>query len=197
MNINTEKEEKWFEKAPKKIIRIGFPRPLQFSIIWVIFFTIIGIVLQALNDKKFILAEAIQKFFITNYIGWFNSLGNFTSSTTYPSYEAMFQLILSNWYYFFLTGGVVALIWGIISWIIHWEIIIIKPSENKEDLDEHLTKINQLLAEGMKYLFENNIVRAEAIYITLKGLYDSSRDPGQVYYNKILDFYRDLIRYKK
>ena len=56
----------------------------------------------------------------------FKFFGTFTQQTVYSSVEEVFFAILEKWYYFFVTGGLISLIWGLVSWIINFEIVFTK-----------------------------------------------------------------------
>ncbi len=118
-----------FMEAPKKeVLRIQFPFALRFAIIWTLFFIIIGIGIQyyqsmspTLQPRSFI--DISGSFFGTEYAGWFRSFGSFVNVTEYESGMQVFTSIMGQWYYFFYTGGLLALIWGLISWIVNIEIV--------------------------------------------------------------------------
>ncbi len=98
--------------------RFSIPKKLRFPIIWTLFFIITGIIIQSIKASGFVFFS----FFGSNYIEWFRSLGNFTDITYYKSYEEFVKNLVNGWYYFFYTGGILSLIWALISWIVHKEI---------------------------------------------------------------------------
>lgn len=112
-----------FIEAPKKqFFRLQVPYSLRFAIVWTLFFIIIGIIIQSIKANIFIFKD----FFIENYFQWFRDFGAFTDIVIYPDVNSIIVAILEKWYYFFYTGGLLSLIWGILSWIIHFEMVVKK-----------------------------------------------------------------------
>jgi uncharacterized membrane protein len=118
----SETENKYIEAPKKQLFRMQIPYSLRFGLIWTLFFVIIGIVIQSIQQGYFVFGE----FFTTNYADWFRSFGTFTDITIYPTGLDVLYAILRHWYYFFVTGGYLSVLWGIISLIIHWEVVFKK-----------------------------------------------------------------------
>ncbi len=97
--------------------RKGINRKLRFPLIWTIFFAIIGIFIQSIQTNKFI----FFKFFISNYVSWFKSFGSFVNPTVYNSPRELLNKLLSHWYYFFYTGGLLSLLWSSLSVLLNRE----------------------------------------------------------------------------
>jgi len=114
------------DELPRKtILRLGIPYGLRFSIIWTLFFIIIGVVIQSIQANSFVFKD----FFISNYVNWFKSFGSFVNFQEYASVMDLFKSIMIKWYYFFYTGGLIALIWGLLDWIINSEIIFTRKKK--------------------------------------------------------------------
>ena len=94
-----------------------FPHRLRFPLIWTLFSAIIGIAQQSIMQKKFVFVQ----FFGSSYLSWFSSFGEFSSIYQISGENALLLSILSNWYYFFFTGGLVSLIWAILYVLIYSE----------------------------------------------------------------------------
>ena len=84
---------------------------------WTLFFMIIGIVIQSIQAK----AVVFLSFFSSNYIDWFKLFGTFVEPSYYASFPELFYAIMGYWYYFFFTGGVLSVLWRLISFVIHQE----------------------------------------------------------------------------
>lgn len=193
------------EALKKQLFRIQVPYVLRFAIIWTVFFAIVGIFIQSIKAGEFIFKD----FFIKNYVDWFKSFGSFIDNTTYSSIESLIYSILGNWYYFFYTGGLLALIWGLISWIINLEIVLMKRTkvENKTPEKEIMqeqklltqirtSRINEWLDEGLRLLAQGNIEEAELIYENIRREYNPLEDKGKDMYIRIKDFYDEIIKNK-
>lgn len=208
-----------FIEAPKRqLFRIQIPYSLRFGIIWTLFFIIVGIAIQSLKANAFV----FQDFFVKNYVQWFADFGAFTDVTLYPDANSIIFAILSKWYYFFYTGGLIALIWGILSWIINFEMVVKKPAprpqlpREKVKIKEVIKpiiierevqapapaprsssplvqkKINEWLESGLLLLSEGQVEEAELIYEQISREYDSSQDIDHDTYKRILDFYYEI-----
>lgn len=113
-----------FIEAPKKqLFRIQIPSALRFAVIWTIFFAVIGIAIQSIRYDYFVFGE----FFTSNFAEWFRSFGTFTDAIIFPTGMDIVYALLRDWYYFFYTGGLISLLWGIVSLIIHGEIVFKRP----------------------------------------------------------------------
>ena len=113
-------------------IKFKIHQKLRFPLIWVIFFAIIGIVIQSIKSGNFI----FFKFFFQNYINWFKSFGSFVDPTAYSSLKQLFYSIMSHWYYFFYTAGLISLIWNILSILMNSELNLKqKPATISSDLN--------------------------------------------------------------
>lgn len=192
---------------------------LRFSLIWTLFFMILGIFLQSFEDQNLVLG----KFFGTNYLQWFQSFTNIADMAA-----------LNSWYYFFFTGGIIAVMINLILWIVHIlhkdpssdksELKSLAPSvikyepqtqvakeeatqsliENKEKPQEikriesvTQTKIEEWLEMGLLMLSEGNREGAELVYEQISRAYDIDKDISHETYKRILDFYYALNEKKK
>ena len=184
------------EPSKRQLFRIQIPRNLRFSFIWIIFFSIIGIFIQSLELGSFIFKE----FFSNNFLSWFKSFGNFISPTYYDGASAILLSIMEKWYYFFYLGGLLALLWGILVWIINFEFVVKKPGKKAENLDEKNNakkpeeKIIFELEKGLKLLSDGKIREAETIYEAIKRDYSLLEDKGTELYVKIKDFYDKILK---
>lgn len=97
--------------------KFSIPKKLRFPLAWTIFFIIIGITIQSIKSGSF----GFLKFFSKNYIDWFGGFGSFVSPTEYSSVRELLYSIISNWYYFFYTAGLISLLWNFIRIIISRE----------------------------------------------------------------------------
>jgi hypothetical protein len=215
-------EGDYIESPKKHFFRIRFPFVLRFAIIWTLFFSIVGIGIELISNQNLPFSDIFKNFFTSNFIAWIKSFGNFTDTTSYPDAMSFIQALLNKWYYFFYTGGLLALIWGILSWIIHGEIVIkspnkypriqetksvqeIKPLEEIK-IDEKpkiyqqtpesnqfvQNKIQEWLEAGLLLLSEGNILEAELIYEQISKEYNSLEDIDHKTYKRILDFYYEI-----
>jgi len=86
---------------------------LKWILIWMGLFVIIGIIIQSLREGRFVFID----FFWANYKAWLSSFGNLTQFTQYASYNDVLKQILADWYYLFYSGGLISLVWGLLSFI--------------------------------------------------------------------------------
>lgn len=194
-------EEEAFSGKKTKA-RFRFPQQWRFPLIWILFFSIMGIIIQSFQAHGFVFTD----FFGINYIDWFRSFGSFVDPTAYATPQDLLYSIMAEWYYFFYTGGLVALIWEILAWIIHSEVrltgkrkkpkiqpkeqkIIPKPAQQKK---QSVHRINALLFQGKKLLLEGKKSDAINIYEEIQGLYDPKQDLDKKQYNAILEFYNKI-----
>jgi len=205
LRLSPEEKNLMGEEPEKKHVRIGIPYGVRFALVWVIFFAIIGIVIQTVRANSFVFID----FFFSNYGAWFRSFGTFTDPTAYATGIDLFFAIIREWYYFLYTGGLISLLWAIINGIIHHEIIIKgKPEEPKPEPKPLVpvtapkkeepakpSEIDQWLTEGYKLLALRRIRAARLIYGNIRRQYDSSQDPDRDHYNRILDFHKELVEY--
>jgi len=110
------------KQSMEKKIMILIPPKLRFPLAWTLFFIIIGITIQSLKSGSIIFAS----FFTSSYIQWIKSLGFFTNLVSYENQTEVLKALAKEWYYFFFSGGILSLIWALISYITHSEIIIRK-----------------------------------------------------------------------
>jgi hypothetical protein len=198
-----ENQENWFESSPKRKFRFGLSKQIQTPLIWTLFFTIVGLVIKGFESKSFSFPQTIIDFFTVNYISWFASFGNLTTPNFYASEQDLIFALLNNWYYFFITGGILALLWGILSWIIHLEINVETPPKEEKISQDKLrqaqmrARINNLVAEGMKALTENNQKQAESIYLQAKQEYKKELDPLRESYNSLVNLYQEILKNRK
>jgi len=205
-----------FVEAPRKqALRLGIPYNLRISIIWVVFFAIIGIVIQSINASKFIFVD----FFAGNYIEWFKSFGSFTNLVIYPTGLDIFKAIMEHWYYFFYTGGLIALIWELVSWIIHGELVFRKHEKSREVQSyqqpivvrqfiepakkashttprstpkKNLTEVELLLVKGENLVLQGKKYEARSLYEDIRKKYKPHEDEGKKLYRRILDFHAQI-----
>lgn len=199
------------EQESKEVFRIQFPRVLRFAFIWTVFFSIIGIVLQSFAEKTLIFKE----FFTSNFVNWLSDFGNFANLTDYPDIQTLLFTIFEDWYYFFYLGGLLALIWGLIAWMVNWEIVFrkrrkpentssyqetvqqtqepIQFTEEKIENKDYHDSISEWLEEGLRLLSEGKIAEASLIYDEIRREYDSDYDPDKELYRRINDFYNGLL----
>jgi hypothetical protein len=97
---------------------IYIPHEFRFPFAWTIFFAIVGIALQSIKEKSFVFVD----FFGKKYIAWFATFGDFSSTYQVSGMNEVIKLIASGWYYFFFTGGIIALLWALIYWAMHIEL---------------------------------------------------------------------------
>lgn len=118
----------------KKFILFRIPPVMRFSIIWILFFSILGVALQSFQSQTFSFPDSIVQFFGTNFVDFINSFGNFTTVVTYEDTLNLVYSIVGKWYYFFYTGGLLAFLWSLISWIIHIEISFNKKMQIQKQI---------------------------------------------------------------
>lgn len=196
------------EPPRKQLARIQVPFLLRFAFIWTIVFAILGIVIQSIITRSFVFFN----FFFSNYATWFRSFGSFVSTTEYNSGMAIFASIMSGWYYFFYTGGLISLLWGLVSWLVHHEVVLKRnenlnkfipmdsrliPIREQEKIQEHREKIDEWLEEGLRLLAEGNLEEAELIYKGIRKEYNPEHDLDKRTYKRILDFYIEIMDEKK
>jgi len=196
----------------KQAFRIQVPWVIRFALIWTIFFAIVGIFIQF---SKSTAGFVWTNFFNSNYLEWFSSFGHFTNPTYYPDLRSVVFSILGSWYYFFYTGGLLALIWELLSLLIHAEFsvkkrTIIVPSEESEKSftqeslvqgsSKHLfshkiekEEIQEWLDEAWVLLSEEKIREARAIYKQIKRYYQPSKDLDRVLYTSIINLYKAIL----
>lgn len=141
--------ESYFEEK----IEVGVSHSLREPLVFTLFFVIIGIAIQSFKLGSFSFLSSLKFFFITDYVPWFNSLGNFVNPTFYTSAENVLQSLLSNWYYFFYTGGLLSLIWALLSWIFGLTFNFKRP--HKTVIETHFEKSEEPLIVPQK----KNIVK--------------------------------------
>lgn len=146
------------EPPKKELFRIQIPFALRFSLIWVIFFSIVGLAIQYILTKSF----SLKFFFITDFIQWFKDfsvLGNFD---VLQKDFLLIMPLLERGYYFFITGGLISLIWSLISWIINFELVFKKPEKRQvitePPLQEQISKEDYFIQESsQKNSFINRV----------------------------------------
>jgi len=113
-----ELRSKYLElKKKKSRLKFSIPYKVRFPLVWTLFFAIAGIIQQSIEWKGVIFGG----FFWKNYIGWFNSFGDFVSTYQVSGWQELGLTLLASWYYFFFTGGLISLLIAIIYIIIHNE----------------------------------------------------------------------------
>lgn len=195
------------EPPKKQIFRLQLPYVLRFAIIWTLFFSIIGIAIQYFQKitptatPAFL--DVFNGFFTTEYAAWFKNFGSFADVTLYPSAMDFIYSLLGHWYYFFFTGGVIALIWGLLSWIINFELVVKKKTKYekiKEDAARqreflaHRVKISDLLLEGKNLLEKGKIPEAKEKYNEMRNIYDQNQDKDNKLKRDAYDFYNALLK---
>ena len=201
-------EGKFIEAPKKQFMRLQIAYSLRFGLIWTLFFAIVGIVIQSVQAGRFVFFE----FFGSNWIGWFRSFGSFTDPTIYATAMDLVRSIAGKWYYFFYTGGLLALLWGLISWIIHSEVIFKKkekpvqeekkPEKKEEPVampvfatspEVKREAMEDWLNEGYLLLAQGKIREPEMIYNQLRRAYNPDEDVNHVMYKRLLDFYQEIM----
>lgn len=105
----------------KTKVKFSIPKKIRYPLVFTLFFTMIGIMVQSIQAEKLIFIS----FFTTSYFDWFTSFGSFVS--TYETSAKDFLLrIVERWYYFFYTGGLLSMLWAILYTIIHTEVAVEK-----------------------------------------------------------------------
>jgi len=182
-------------QSPPPVFRLSlFPYSLRFGLAWTLFFIAIGVAIQSIAANTLVLND----FFIKNYFDWFRSFGNFTNRIVYPSIEDFVLHLLSNWYYFFYTAGLLSLIWGFLSLLINFELLFRKPvriiSTPPMPKSPSRQRIDTWLKTGDILLSENRIEEAKQVYAQISKTYNPLEDPKHEDYNKIIDFYKKISK---
>ncbi len=121
---NMNKEEEEIKRLREASIRVktkrnepgfGFYHRLRTPLLWTLFFAILGIIQKSIIEGRFVFLEFFSKY----YIAWFNSFGNFSDIYFISSVMDIVDIIIKDWYYFFMTGGIISLIWAILYVIIN------------------------------------------------------------------------------
>jgi len=123
--LTPEQEAFLGEDKKETVLRLGIPFALRFSIIWTLFFIILGVAIQSIQASSFVFRD----FFISNYATWFKSFGSFVNVIGFDSGLDFFKQMIGHRYYFFYTGGLIALIWGILDWLINSEILFTRKKK--------------------------------------------------------------------
>ena len=200
-----------FIEAPKKeILRIQVPYILRFAIMWTAFFIIIGLAVQYYQADNPVFGDIAGGFFTTEYGNWFKSFGTFTDVTLYSTPVDFVLSLLSHWYYFFYTGGLISLIWGLLSWLINFELVFKKRQklipihsqpkievkqiirQPKDKISPTQKKIKALLDMGHFFLEKKDMTGAKKIYQQINQEYNFSKDISIATYKEILDFYAEI-----
>lgn len=221
-NIKEEQmtEEIVYRPERKSIARFGLPYEFRWPLIWVLFFAAIGIAIQSIQAKSLVLLN----FFWSNYADWFIAFGSFTNVVLYPEPIDVLYAILSHWYYFFYTGGLISLIWAVISKIINFELEVTKKVrdvdaeeamriEKENELNVKKTefqmmteqqkyereqeirkKIDLLILKGENYVKLGNKQGARETYEAVKPLYDPKLDSDKRLFERILRFYNSIAK---
>jgi len=188
-------------------------KKLRFPLVWTLFFIIIGIIIQSIKQGSFVFLD----FFAKNHIQWFRSFGNFTDVTQYESAQALLQSIMLQWYYFFYTGGLISLLWAILSLIIGLgKSEDEEESENQEVVNEAKKEIEEeqkitsgkkenpeektieaLINQAQMYIDSRDINEAKIIYQKIQSEYDASKDSDKKQYNLIMGIYDQILELSK
>jgi len=104
------------EVQKRKRSEFSIPSKMKLPIVWTIFFAVIGIIQQSL----IVGSPVFLQFFTTGYFEWFSLFGSFAKIYS-SGVQQVIITFLRTWYYFFFTGGLVALIWSIIYVIVFRE----------------------------------------------------------------------------
>lgn len=182
-------------QSDKPVFRFSLiPYTLRFGLAWTLFFSAIGIAIQSIAANSFVLYD----FFIANYMAWFRSFGNFTNRIIYPSVEDFVLHLLSNWYYFLYTAGLLSLIWGFLSLIVHFEVLFKKPERRISVPQMPKSPTRQRIATWLKtgnlLLGENRKEEAKQVYMQISHAYNPLEDPDHEDYDQIIEFYKKLIK---
>jgi hypothetical protein len=89
---------------------------LKWVLAWIGLFAVAGIVVQSLRAGIFVFLD----FFGSNFKLWLSSFGNFVNPTQYSTSQELVSMIARDWYYFLYAGGLLSLIWGILSFTGRW-----------------------------------------------------------------------------
>lgn len=183
------------------------PFLLRISVIWTLAFAVLGIVIQSLSRGEFV----FLRFFFSNYWAWFGNFFNFFQTTEYNTGMNIFTSIMSGWYYFLYTLGLIVFIVSLIKLLINskknykkFELHTILPDDSslisipeQEKIQEHREKIDDWLEEGLRLLAEGNLEEAELIYQSVRKEYNPEHDLDNRTYKRILDFYIEIRDEKK
>jgi len=120
--------EKDFLKNEKPSIKFHIPVRLRTSLIWIVFFAILGIIVQSIQRGEFVFFS----FFGSNYVDWFRSFGSFSSRIAYTSASNLLLSIFRQWYYFFYTGGLISFIWELVVSLMNSEFKVAEISLKKK-----------------------------------------------------------------
>jgi hypothetical protein len=192
----------------KRLASFGLPHRWRWPLLWTIFFAIVGVVIQVVNKE--IIWPNIQDFFWTNFIDFFRMFGSVTDVVAYPDEMSVLRAIAGKWYYFCYTGGLVALLWTILSSIIYFELDItknvkknygpskeelakMKEAEEKAQADlDTKKKLEMLIMKGENFLNLGNKKDAAKTYQEIKLIYSPAMDEDKKYFRKILEIYNRI-----
>jgi hypothetical protein len=96
----------------KKHHKFFLPKAFTFPLSWTLFFAIVGIIIQSIVAHRFVFIE----FFGSNFVNWLYSFKLFTDTTQYANINDLILTFVKTWYYFAFAGGLLSLIWVVISW---------------------------------------------------------------------------------
>jgi len=211
-----------FKPEKKVLARFGIPMYLKFSLAWTLLFAFLGIAVQLITRE--LTLSNFYNFFGSNYLDWFRSFGSFTNPQLYSSMEDLLIAIVSKWYYFFFTGGLISLIWAVLSWIINFElevtkkvrdteaekqIRLAKESEEEEKMRkiqeqeawagvmrdaEKIKELEMLLMKGENFVKLKNLKEARETYLEIRAKYEPSLDKDKKLFQRILKFYNSLAQ---
>jgi hypothetical protein len=196
------------EPPKKQIFRLQIPFGLRLALVWTIFFSVVGVGIQYYQNPQSqpVLMNILKGFFTTEYASWFKSFGGFVDVSLYGSTLDVFYSIMNQWYYFFYTGGLLALIWGILSWIINFELVVNKTpkyAKIKQEAEQqnyqlsHNLKINELLLETRRLLSEGKLQDAKDKYNEARISYDITQDPDKKIKAEAIDIYNEILEKEK
>jgi hypothetical protein len=123
MNGNSEEEVKRLRSRyleldkNRRRFKFSIHHKLKFPLVWFIFFAVVGIIQQSISSGKLVFLDFLGK----NYINWFASFGNFQEVYMVSSTQDLFIALISQWYYFFLTGGLISVLWAVVYLLLHIE----------------------------------------------------------------------------
>jgi hypothetical protein len=204
----------------KEGVKLHVPYSLRFGLIWTLFFMIVGILMVYFSRDMASIGDIFKTFFTSDYIAWFKSFGSFSNVTVYPTTTDFIFALLGKWYYFFITGGFLSIIWGLLSWIINLEFIFKKKEkialapqvvqappriqeevrtdippipEQKPTFSSNPGELDSWLDEGFRLLAEKNLEEAELIYEQARRAYNPQADSNQKLYKRLLDFYTEIV----
>jgi hypothetical protein len=175
---------------------------LKFSFIWTLIFSIAGIVIHYFSSESPNILNIITGFFSSDYVNWFANFANFADAAVYPTSKDFIYALFGEWYYFFYTGGLISIIWALITLLFN---LIFKGhsaknleskqinSEASSSSHEGNSDLDDWINAGIRLLSENNLEEAEMIYEQAKRAYNPAEDKNQKIYRRILDFYHEII----